>query len=143
MSFVFYYFIYLNYKDALNNVTKVRLLNSCPHMAIINGDAKFHIGNYSCENIGDLESNKIIQLLIITDKKENIEKVADYYKQTGLNISDKTDIHFKVKGTVDELSDVFNVKFEKFLFNNKEIYASKSEISVPDYLADHIYYIKF
>jgi hypothetical protein len=89
-----------------------------------------------------LDPQMNLTLTIVTGSLENTRLVAKYYSSLGyFSIFDQTDMHLKMKGNVERLSQVLKTEFVKVKCQTNtglECYASTSEVSIPIFLRSAI-----
>jgi kumamolisin len=100
-----------------------------------------HNTKHTCQPIGPLNPKMILTLTVVTGgpKLDKTKLVAAYFASFKfLTITDEADMHFKIKGLVDQLSNVFNTSFVEYKCSNSPSnsvkYASTTEVYIPESL---------
>ena len=94
------------------------------------------IKDHAMSQVGRLDSAMILTLTLVTGSLDNTQLVASYYESIeGLTLFDRTDMHLKLSGSVEVISQVFNTSFSEYTCDSKNIqsicYASNTEVSIP------------
>ena len=121
----------------LSFLASFRLLES--KKGFVKFDHSFGHKNFSLHKWKNLNSTKSITLTLVTGSTENTQQVASYYQTIqGLSVFNQTDMHVKLKGSVQIISQEFNTTFSEYNCENnterrrkKTCDASNSEVSVP------------
>ena len=92
---------------------------------------------------GNLNPSKILTLAKCTGFLSNTQLVADYYRTIeGLTVFDETEMHFKLTGSVDVISNEFKTSFSEYecgRTTSKDVcFATNTDISIPQTLQSSI-----
>lgn len=104
-----------------------------------------HVANKpsDLEMVGPLSSEITLSITIVTGALEKSQSVANYYGSIqGLAITDITEMHVKLNGTVGALSNAFDTTFTEYDCPARSVamacFASDSDISIPAALKSSI-----
>jgi len=134
-------------------ITLVLLLNSALSQVLAKGSLNLalapllgsseHNSKHNCQIVGPLNPQMNLTLTIVTGSMDKTELVAEYFLSFDfLTITDKTEMHFKLKGTVAQFAQVFNTTFIEYSCPNSPSkqaqYATTSEVYIPQSLHSSI-----
>ena len=112
------------------HLISIGIISNAPKIANLPGLINIH----GFDLVGYLDSDTILTLTVVTGSLSNTQIVSSFFQTfEGFNISDQTDMHFKLTGRVSLISQVFNTSFGSYKseHNQNVFFASSRKVSIP------------
>jgi hypothetical protein len=108
-----------------------------PQLVKLEGSSPHNNNNKGLVQIGNLDSSIELTVTIVTGSLENTRLVASYYSGLdGLSVFGETEIHLKLSGSVESLSNAFDTTFIEYECGgqrgqSKVCFCTNTDISIP------------